>query len=121
MIFKFNQRLFGVDSVRISGYTEDGQHIVMPMELIDDEWVCDIEVTDNAFRYRFLVNGNNIKFNDPNASYYMIDCFGDVWSIYNKLTKSYDKPIKIDKIVISDRVMNDINKIRTKKTLGELR
>ena len=51
----------------------------------------------------------------------MIDCFGDVWSIYNKLTKPYDDPIKIDKIVIADRVMKDINKIRPKKTLGELR
>ncbi|MBQ2980506.1 MAG: hypothetical protein IJD58_00100 [Lachnospiraceae bacterium] len=128
MKFIFNQEIYGVNSVQLSGYTEEQQHVLIPMLYKDRKWECDYEVTDRTFRYRYLVNGDIIKLNDPNASYYLIDCFSEVWSIYdcevnsNEECSEYEYPltngIYIEKSTISDRILNNFNRIKTKKVLN---
>ncbi|MBQ2744983.1 MAG: hypothetical protein IJF37_05160 [Lachnospiraceae bacterium] len=114
MEFRFQQDMYGIEMVDLIVYSENGRKIIIPMKAKNTMWVCTLKESQERVIYRFRINGGSIELNDPNANYYITDKFNKVWSVREEEVTN-ESSIKIVKSVITDRVMNDINKIVVKK------
>ena len=109
--------MYGVQAVDMIVCTKEDKLKIVPMhlEVKGKEWVCNVEEGKVVYKYR--INGGIIELNDPCADYYTVGRNSQVWSVKESGALK-EISIKLLNSIITDRVMNDINKVVSRKNLN---
>lgn len=80
MKYIYNEKFYGIETVKMEYCTEDKRLHLVVMIYDEEEMHWYIEVNKQIIRYKFVIN-DVIRLNDPKAAYYIADDKWEVWSV----------------------------------------